>query len=101
MIRVRITAGNFWRAAPLRVLLAIVVFVVAVAAGAGIQSFQHRGVEGFMHTAIVCHAMKVAKTKGLNDAGLRKLEEAVAASPAADARVKATMQRLKEQPIKC
>ena len=85
----------------MRVLLAIVTFVVAVAAGAGLQNFQHRGVEGFMHAAIVCHAVKVAKSKGLDDAGLRKLEEAVAASPAADARVKTTMQRLKEQPLNC
>lgn len=85
----------------MRVLLAIVIFVAAVAAGVGIQNFQHRGVEGFMHMAIVCHAVKVAKSKGLDDAGLRKLEAAVAASPTADARVKVTMQRLKAQQLQC
>lgn len=83
----------------MRVLLAIAIFIAAVAAGVGVQNFQYRGVEDFMHAAIVCHAVKVAKTKGLNEAGLRKLEEAVNASPSADARVKAAMPRLKE--LKC
>jgi hypothetical protein len=85
----------------MKVLLAIATFVLGIAAGVGVQTFQFRGVGEIIHTAMACSAMKVATTKGIVAAGDRdRTIDAIAAAPGADAQLKTTMKGLKSYPDK-